>query len=110
MRGLASLIDYSHSKADCTEPRVFKGECRICHEEGHPAAECPTKPPAKCYNCKEEGHDAKDCKKNRVFDNTGIEEATASEAWEKLLAADKAKDLDDIRHVCLLQPKAKLNS
>lgn len=45
----------SHSKAECTEPRVFKGTCRICNNEGHPAALCPDKPADVCKNCKKEG-------------------------------------------------------
>ena len=89
----------SHTKADCTQPRVFRGECRLCKQAGHPAAECPNKAAATCYNCKEEGHDAKECKNNRVFDTAGIEEATADEAWSKLVEADQSEDLDDFRHV-----------
>lgn len=45
----------SHTKAECTKPRVFKGPCRICNQEGHPAAECPDKPADVCKNCKMEG-------------------------------------------------------
>lgn len=45
----------SHNKSECTKPRVFKGPCRICNEEGHPAAECPQRPPDICKNCKMEG-------------------------------------------------------
>lgn len=96
------LTLYSHSKAECTQPRVFRGECRICKQVGHPAADCPEKPPTKCYNCKEEGHDAKDCQNNRVFDTAGIDECTADEAWAKLTEADQSEDLDDIRHVRML--------
>lgn len=45
----------SHSKAECTKARVFKGACRICSQEGHPASECPDRPPDICKNCKTEG-------------------------------------------------------
>lgn len=50
-----TLMGYSHSKADCTNPRVFTGTCRLCSKEGHPASECPDKPPEICKNCKKEG-------------------------------------------------------
>lgn len=46
---------HSHAKSDCTNPRVFTGTCRRCEKQGHPASECPDKPPVKCFNCKEEG-------------------------------------------------------
>lgn len=49
------LEPVSHSKAECPNPRVFKGPCRICDKEGHPAAECPERPPDVCKNCKMEG-------------------------------------------------------
>lgn len=52
---LSMLMLYSHSKAECTKPRVFKGPCRICSMEGHPAAECPDRPPDVCKNCQSEG-------------------------------------------------------
>ena len=99
----AQLAHYlRHNKAECTKPRVFKGECRICKQSGHPAAECPEKPVEKCFNCKEEGHVAIDCKKKRVLDYAGIEELTAQEAWNKLVDADAACELDDVRMVRLL--------
>ena len=96
------LILHSHTKAECTQPRVFKGECRICKQVGHPAADCTEKPPVKCFNCKEEGHEAKDCKSNRVFDQSGVEDCTADEAWTKLKNADESEDLDDIRTVSMI--------
>lgn len=46
----------SHNKIECTKPRVFKGACRICDKEGHPASECPDKPADVCKNCKQEGN------------------------------------------------------
>ena len=45
------------------------------------------------------GHTAKDCTNNRVFDLSGIVEATAEVAWTNLQKADEEKDLDDIRNV-----------
>lgn len=49
------LILFRHTKAECTKPRVFTGTCRICNEQGHPAAECPERPPDVCKNCQQEG-------------------------------------------------------
>ena len=92
----------SHNKADCPKPRVFKGTCRICSKEGHPAAECPDKPPVKCRNCKEEGHEAAECKNNRKFDNhDALPQLTPDEAWEQLAEADKTRDLDMFRKASL---------
>lgn len=45
------------------------------------------------------GHATKDCTSNRVFDLSGIAEATAEDAWAALEKADEEKDLDDIRNV-----------
>ena len=55
---LLLLTSTSHSKAECTNPKVeraFTGECRLCHESGHRSSDCPSKPPPKCKNCLEEG-------------------------------------------------------
>ena len=89
-----------HNRAGCTKPRVFKGECRICKQAGHPASECPEKPADKCFNCKEEGHTAVECKNKRVFDYTEVDDLTAQDAWNKLLEADEARELEDVRSVC----------
>jgi hypothetical protein len=45
----------SHTKAECPNPKVFTGTCRICNKEGHPASACPDKAPEICRNCKQEG-------------------------------------------------------
>ncbi|KAL1381722.1 hypothetical protein HDK64DRAFT_313995 [Phyllosticta capitalensis] len=50
------VLQLRRSWADCTNPRVFRGECRHCKQEGHPAAECPDKPATLCRNCEQEGH------------------------------------------------------
>lgn len=111
-----SLTAISHSKSDCTNPRVFKGTCRLCEKEGHPAAECPDKPPVKCFNCKEEGgfddflfqalvpnnivgHATQECTSKRVFDKSGVPNMDADAAWIVLQKADKERDLDDFRTV-----------
>ena len=89
----------SHNKAECPNPRVFKGTCRVCNQVGHPAAQCPEKPPPKCFNCKQEGHITSECKNNRVFDTEQLPNLSADEAWDRLLKADSDCDLDDFRTV-----------
>lgn len=89
-----------HSKAECPNPRAFTGNCRICDKQGHPAAQCPDKGPVVCRNCKKDGHIAKDCKDNRVLDYSAIPDEEPEEAWQHLVEADQAQDLDDIRMVC----------
>lgn len=86
-------------------PRVFRGTCRICNKEGHPAAICPERPPMLCNNCKTEGHAAKDCKENRVMDLSKIPDVQPENAWQKVVDADREKDLDDFREVCRIRPQ-----
>ena len=40
-----------------------------------------------------------ECKSNRVFDTEKLPELSPDEAWEKLVKADSARDLDDFREV-----------
>lgn len=94
-----------HSKADCPNPRVFKGTCRTYEKEELPAAACPEKPPMLCNNCKTEGHAAKDCKENRVMDLSKIPDEQPEIAWQKVVDADGEKDLDDLREVCRIRPQ-----
>ena len=98
--------------------REFTGECRACGETGHRRADCPSKPPSVCKLCKESGehqisaftrdiesltkpgHIASECSANRMFaefSSLGIQEMTAEEAWKLIEAADKEKDVDDIK-------------
>ncbi|MCJ1270285.1 hypothetical protein MMC22_010181 [Lobaria immixta] len=86
--------------------KVFKGICRICEKEGHPAAQCPDKPPMMCRNCKKEGHAAKDCKENRVMDLSDIPDEQPEIAWQQVIAADQEKDLDDLRKALKIYCKA----
>ena len=90
------MIDNRHKKDACPEPKVFKGACKTCGEEGHPASKCEVKV---CYNCKEKGHATGECTKNRVFDSTDVPEMPAEEAWANLQKSDEAGELDDIREV-----------
>ncbi|KAG8529517.1 uncharacterized protein KY384_006154 [Bacidia gigantensis] len=102
----AEIEDYRHNKADCTEPRVFKGTCRHCNKEGHPARECPDKPAQKCKNCQEEGHEVKDCKANRKFDRSNISDADQETAWNALVKSDEGKDMESIRDAFAIYTKA----
>ena len=56
-----------------------------------------------CHNCRKEGHTAKDCKDNRVFDLSDVPDVAPDAAWDALMAADKAKDLDRFREVLLMK-------
>lgn len=104
----------SHNKADCTNPKVdrpFNGECRICKEIGHPAAQCPQKPPTTCKNCLKEGHVTSECTAARAVNFAGIEDKTDEEAWDMLIAADNDRDLDDFKTALRTYAKAlKLNN
>ncbi|PYI12316.1 hypothetical protein BO78DRAFT_434684 [Aspergillus sclerotiicarbonarius CBS 121057] len=86
---------------ECTKPRVFKGTCRICEKEGHPAAECPERPPDVCKNCKME-----DCKDNRRFDLNHIPDKLPEEAWAVLKKASDERDLEDFREGLKVYSKA----
>ena len=88
-----------HNKAECPNPRIFKGTCRICDEEGHPAAQCPSKPPDVCRNCDEEGHIAKDCTNNRKLDRSDVEDKAPDDAWAAMKKADDERDMDDFKEV-----------
>ena len=94
------INDNRHKKDACPEPKIFKGKCNNCGEEGHSATKCETKI---CYNCKEIGHTAADCTNNRVFDNKDVPEMASEAAWEKLKKADDGLqidgDLHDVREV-----------
>lgn len=93
-----------HAKADCPNPPApFSGICRICEKDGHLAKDCPDKKAVLCFNCRKEGHNTKDCKNNRVFDLSDVLDVAPEAAWEALLAADKARDLDRFREVFVMK-------
>ncbi|KAL4896780.1 hypothetical protein BDV59DRAFT_113385 [Aspergillus ambiguus] len=102
----AWLISDSHAKVDCPKPRVFKGTCRVCNKEGHPAAECPERPPEICKNCQMEGHKTLDCAGNRKFDLNNIPDKLPEEAWALLKQASDDKDFDDFREGLKIYSKA----
>ncbi len=96
--------DEGHAKADCPNPPApFSGVCRICEKDGHLAKDCPDKKLTLCFNCRKEGHLTKDCKNNRVFDLSGVLDIAPEAAWEALLAADTARDLDRFREVLAIK-------
>lgn len=109
-------MTFSHNKADCTKPKVFKGTCNNCGVEGHPASACPQRTPDICKNCQGEGqyplktrkdlnlimvsgHVAKDCTENRKFDLTNVPDLLAEDAWAAMKQADNERDIDDLREV-----------
>lgn len=120
----------SHSKAECPNPRVFKGTCRICDKEGHPAAECPDRAPDVCRNCKQEGmslsflpavgmsidfanwyffetgHKTLDCKENRKLDRSQVADKSPEEAWADMKKASDERDIDDFRDALQVYSKA----
>ena len=77
------LISFSHSKADC-----------------------PTKEPEKCKNCGQEGHKIVDCTGNRVIDYSNVADKEAEEAWIDIVAADKGRELDDLRDAIKVYAKS----
>ncbi|KAL8689282.1 MAG: hypothetical protein Q9218_005014 [Villophora microphyllina] len=123
-----SLTHGSHNKAECTNPRVFSGTCRVCQKEGHAARDCPDKPAPVCRNCKEEGtgtlciqvaaisanvqsgHMTSECKNNKVFDVDDVATLPAEEAWDEVVKTAKeaveTRDLDDFRTAVKVYKKA----
>lgn len=87
---------------------MFSGNRQIREKQGDPAAEYPEKPPMICRNCKKEGHAAKDCKENRVLDLSAIPDEQPEIAWQKVVEADGAKDLHDLREVRRVKPQLNL--
>lgn len=109
-----------HSKAECTKPRVFTGECRECGEKGmqssffapqllictgHRAGDCPKKPQV-CRNCLQEGHNTLECKSAKVIDDSKVPDKTEEEAWVMLEQASEEKDLDDFKDAVKILHKA----
>ncbi|KAL4755864.1 uncharacterized protein BDW70DRAFT_154623 [Aspergillus foveolatus] len=100
----------SHTKAECPKPRVFQGPCRICNQEGHPAAECPDRPPDVCRNCQQEGHKTSNCTGNRKFDLNHIPDMLPEQAWELLRKASNDRVLEDFREGLKIYSKAVPNA
>ncbi|KAL8992654.1 MAG: hypothetical protein Q9169_006935 [Polycauliona sp. 2 TL-2023] len=100
-----------HSKADCTNARVFTGTCRVCSKEGHAARDCPDKPPPICRNCKQEGHMLSECTNNKVFEHLATVAVMSEEdAWNEVVRTAKeaveTRDLDDFRDAIQIYRKA----
>ncbi|EME83300.1 uncharacterized protein MYCFIDRAFT_136456, partial [Pseudocercospora fijiensis CIRAD86] len=104
--------EVGHNKADCTNPRVereFTGTCNGCGAQGHRKAECPVAPPRRCKVCHQDGHVTSECSANRMhemFKALGIQDISPEEAWAALEAADKEKDVDDIKNAIFAYTKA----
>ncbi|KAL6229752.1 hypothetical protein BDW75DRAFT_249334 [Aspergillus navahoensis] len=81
-------------RAECTKPRFFKGSCRICNQEGHPAAECPDR------------HKTSNCTENRKFDLNHIPDMLPEQAWALLKKASCERDLEDFREGLKIYSKA----
>lgn len=93
-----------HSNAESPNPLAsFAGACRVCQKNGHLAKDCPDKTPMLCHNCRKIGHTAKDCKDNRVFDLSDVPDVAPEAAWEALITADRATDLDRFREVFVIK-------
>ncbi|SMR41687.1 unnamed protein product [Zymoseptoria tritici ST99CH_1E4] len=85
--------------------KAADGGCRRCGEDGHFARDCHNI----CAACKGEGHSAENCEVNRMhamFADMKIEEVSSDEAWNNVVAADKEKDVDDIRRAVFAYAKA----
>ncbi|KAK5112715.1 hypothetical protein LTR62_003813 [Meristemomyces frigidus] len=104
--------EQGHSKADCSNPaieREFTGTCNACGAVGHRRAECPAAGPQLCRICKTEGHQQSECSVNRMiaaYNDMGIEDLSADDAWLKLQVADEEKDVTDIKAYMLSYAKA----
>ncbi|KAL8657231.1 MAG: hypothetical protein Q9226_002126 [Calogaya cf. arnoldii] len=100
-----------HSKADCTNARVFTGTCRVCSKEGHAARDCPDKPPSICRNCKQEGHMLSECTNNKVFDHlANVATMSEEDAWNNVVRTAKeaveTRELDEFREAIQVYQKA----
>ncbi|KAI6955373.1 hypothetical protein KC321_g15795, partial [Hortaea werneckii] len=96
--------EMGHNKAECQNPRVereFTGECNFCGQPGHRRVDCPNKPAETCKICKQEAN-----RMFAAFQNLGIQDMSAEDAWKMLQEADKDKDVIDIKRALLSYVKA----
>lgn len=89
-------------KSECINApveREFDGICNKCEQPGHRASDCPLKV---CGACGERGHSKANCSANRMramFSALNIEDINVEEAWDNIVTADAAKELEDIKKV-----------
>lgn len=105
--------EVGHNKADCPNPKVeraFTGTCRTCGAEGHRSSECAE---AVCKKCSGTGHTAAACTGKYNIYPPGLPPTdNADDAWDNLMAADAAGDVDDFIQAfwvyCKLAPELTL--
>lgn len=93
-------------KSDCPNEsgpnRPFTGTCRVCEQEGHRAADCPTRPPQICVGCGEEGHKAQYCPSaTRKIDRSKVEDMAKTDALKAIKAGADDCDMTDVKKVSL---------
>ena len=86
---LLIMYHHSHSKADCTKPRQFSGECYNCGEEGY-VTDSGYKSQVNISHTSN-SHSKADCPKPRVFKGTC--RLCGQEGHPKALCPDKPVDV-----------------
>lgn len=105
--------EIGHNKIECPNPKVeraFTGTCRTCGLEGHRSSECAE---ATCKKCSGTGHTAAACtEKYKVYPPDLPPTDNADDAWDNLMTADAAGDVDNFAQAfwvyCKLAPELTL--